>query len=309
MNQGLIRGVGPGVLKGLRKIEKGNFGGLHKMSAETAYGIDPLLIGQPTLYISPRQDYFTVVTPPPVIGSVLTVINNYQDNAIAWTAASATNRATVQSSGFAERSNPLSEWSFGWVGNTTSQGRYTGGTTSTFRFLHDVGYAWTLYWINKPNKNESTGTSKILLGTSNSTGSRGLLVIIIDSGGLRVPTISIRNATGGVNVLQDSWNTYDSTKNNDRILYSCRVFDPGATGLVSAYFYENGDLIKTATQVNAPSSGVSATVMNIGNRGLADLRYDGLVGDVLLYNGMHGEITHQKICNYLMEKWGIWKTR
>ncbi len=43
----------------------------------------------------------------------------------------------------------------------------------------------------------------------------------------------------------------------------------------------------------------------LGNRSSNNLRMNGYVGDLIIFNGIHDEATHLKICNYLKDKWRI----
>lgn len=267
------------------------------------FGVNPLDLGQPVMYLQSFDDSFiTAVTPPLVDGSLINNFKRYNDSGNTFTQVGTTNRAN-----YTIPTGQIHPYGYiTWTGDTTSQGQYSFGTTSTFSFMHQTGATFTMYWVFKNVQNEATSTTKILFSTSESTGNRGVLCGLTNTGTLRNPALFIRNDTGGVNVCSMAWDSFESTIDQPVMLYSVRFSDQGTTGVPAGYTYKNGIIDRVANQVALCSpTEASFTTMRVGNRASGTLRFGGYVGELIIFNQMHSEADHLKICNFLKKRWRI----
>lgn len=280
------------------------FNGLMSFWQET--GLDPLLLGQPKLWItSSDPNYLVNLTgATPTNGESLNVFNRFNDSSFNPTSAFS-NKAIY--SILANQPHPYG-YVF-WNGSTTTTlGYYRVGSTTDFSFLHQSGASSTIYWVHKNSTIENTSTTKVLAATTISSGKRGALLSILNNGAtLRTPSLTIYNDVPSTSSISTPISqSYDRTVDNPIVLYSFRTDLSKSVGQDASWVYINGILDNT-TQLANPTSATAASnsVMNIGNRNSNGLRMNGCVGDLIIFNGIHDEATHLKVCNYLKDKWRI----
>lgn len=268
-------------------------------------GIDPILLGQPKVYITSSDNNYLLNTlgNPPSSGDILNQFNRFNDSAFNLVQASTTNRAVYTI--LAGQPHPYGYIS--WANtNLLPNGYYRAGTTTDMSFLHQAGSSSTIYWIHKNNPSEATGTTKVLMGTTISSGQRGAFIFLLNSGTNRIPTLQVYNDTPAVSSIIGATPSYVAANNNPVVLYSWRNDLSKSVGQDACWVYVNGILSSTNQMTSLPSAtAASTTVLNIGNRNLSGLRFNGYVGDFIIFNTIHDEATHLKVCNYLKRKWGI----
>lgn len=270
--------------------------------------INPISYGQPKLWINAADTGFlknsSNVTPS--AGDLLNIFNRYTDNSFNPTNVNTINRATYN----IIASQPHSYGYISWLGSLSgagSHGQYQVGTTSDFSFLHQLNSKFTIYHVFKNDPNENIAASKFLASTTQSTGNRGFINYIANNVNDRTINFDIRNDTGSQNAVTYASN-YSYTKTTDVpiMLWSFRCDLSVGVGNNSMWGYRNGILDKVVTMSNAPSStAASFTTLRIGNRALGDGRYEGYLGEYIIFNGIHTEGQHNMICNYLKKKWNI----
>jgi len=270
-------------------------------------GIDPILLGQPKLWIYPSDTNYLVNTlgVAPTNGNILNLFNRFNDAAFNPTQASTTNRAIY--SVLAGQPHPYGY--VRWAGGTlTANGYYRVGTTSDFSFMHKLNEGCTVYWINKNDSTENTGTTKVIAANIVSSSSIGAILAIENtSSTLRKRALTVYNGNIGAPTfsLTES-STYTRTNDYPVRLDSIRYDLSKSVGQDCAWWYVNGILDSTVTMQNAPSaSATSSFVMNVGNRNSSGLRNCGNMGDFIIFNAVHDEATHLKVCNFLKRKWRI----
>lgn len=269
-------------------------------------GLDPILLGQPKLWVtSSDTSYLTNISgSTPSNGGSLDVFKRFNDS--SFNPTSLTSNKAIYSI-LANQPHPYG-YVF-WNGSaTTALGYYRAGTITDFSFLHQSGSSSTIYWVHKNNTIENTSTTKVLASTTVQSGNRGFLLSINNTTTtLRLPSLTIYNDVPATNVLiATTSQSYTRTVDNPIVLYSFRTDLSKSIGQDASWVYINGNLDNTTQLTNAPSfSATSNNQMNVGNRNSNGLRFNGYVGDLIIFNGIHDEATHLKICNYLKDKWRI----
>ena len=268
-------------------------------------GLDPLLLGQPKLWITSSDPTYLVnlTGGTPSDGDSLNVYNRFNDSSFNPTSP-VSNKAIYSIIG----SQPHPYGYIGWYGSTTANGYYRVGTTTDFSFLHQSGSSSTIYWIHKNNPIENTSITKVLAATAVSSANIGFIMTINNvNATVRRLVLAIYKGVAGQNVISFSPVNYYSKNIDYPIeLNSIRIDLNNSVGQDAAWWYINGKIDSVGVLNNTPSvSATHSTQLNIGNRNSGGLRYNGYIGDFIVFNGIHDEATHLKICNYLKQKWRI----
>lgn len=279
--------------------------GFNGLSFWQETGLDPLLLGQPKLWVtSSNINYLQNASSlPPANGDLLNRFLRYNDSGLNPLRISNTNRATYNI--ISGQTHPYGY--LNWNLNITSTGNYSGGTNTDFSFMHLSGGSSTVYWIFKNNTSENTATSKAAATTITSSNDNGFILYIANNGAtLRTPTLLIYRGSGGTSTLINTLQDYDRTVDYPVSLYSWRTDLTKSIGQDACWSYINGKLNNTTQIINTPSSvSTSFSPINIGNRAIGGIRFMGYIGDLIIFDGIHDEATHLKICNYLKDKWRI----
>lgn len=269
-------------------------------------GLDPILLGQPKVWIT-SSDLGYLKNSSGVTasdGNLINTFNRYTDKAFDPVNVNTTNRAIYK----VLPSQPHSYGYAGWTGSTGSQGQYSVGTTTDMTFMHRLNNSSTIYWVFKNDLNENFAASKFVASTGQSTGNRGFINYLanVDATNRRFG-LTIRNDTPSVEAIGNlSTYQYDRTVDVPIMLMSWRTDLSAGVGSTGMWVYRNGVLDSTSLISNAPSNtAASTTTLRIGNRALGDGRFDGYTGDYIIFNTIHDEATHLKVCNFLRNKWRI----
>lgn len=272
------------------------------------FGIDPISLGQPIMWLTAADPTYLVNATggTPTDQQQVVRMNRYNDGLFNFSETSSTNRATY-------RLLPGQAHPYGYVnwssGAGSSQGQYATGTTTSFSFLHQINNSFTIYWIFKNEPNEAITTSKFQFSTTQSTGNRGAILYLanLPSSSARTISFDVRNDTSGTNATSlRAGFSYNNTEDLPVLLYSIRGDLSVATGQTALYGYKNGVLDNIGLMTSLPSfTAASFTTMRVGNRALGDGRFGGKFGELIIFNGIHDEATHLKICNFLKDKWRI----
>lgn len=267
-------------------------------------GLNPILVGQPTIYVNAGDRAFMTDGNNNTFtqNEQIATFKRYNDDGLTFTSAS-----TIQAAWIGNVAPVYS--TAAWFSDSTAGGRYTAGSTSTLSFMHQASTCqFTVYVVIRNRNNEDTGTTKILLNTSNSTGNRGIQLAIF--GGVTLGTrtfrLNINNNTAGqtsVTTNVHQWTEGEGVKNR---LMSVRLNAIGASvnDIIGASYY-NGNKTEDIILLNAlATQAASQTQPNLGNRSSNDLRFGHYLAEFIIFPTMHDEQTHLKICNYLNKKWG-----
>lgn len=279
--------------------------GFNGLSFWQETGLDPLLLGQPKLWVtSSNINYLQNASSlPPANGNSLIRFLRYNDSGLNPLRISNTNRATYK----VISGQPHPYGYLTWDLNLTTTGNYSGGTTTDFSFMHLSGGSSTVYWVFKNNSSENIATTKAAASSTSSSIDNGFILYIANNGAtLRVPSFRIFRGVGGTSTLTSTLQDYDRTVDYPVSLYSWRTDLTKSVGEDACWSYINGKLNNTTQIINTPSSvSTAGSPINIGNRAIGGTRFMGYIGDLIIFDGIHDEATHLKVCNYLKDKWRI----
>lgn len=273
------------------------------------FGVDPILLGQPKFWITTADPAYMVSsggTSPITSNQVISGFTRYTDKLFNPVTTTTTGRAFYQFDSGQPHSNAYAYWP---SSAGTTQGQYSVGSTTDFSFMHQNTGKFTIYWIFKNETGESNASSKFQLSTTQSTGNRGFIMYLANqpSAAFRTFALDIRNDTGGINCCTVRTNhTYLTANNNPIKLISFRGDLTVGIGNNAITAYINGvqDGI-TIMSNSASTTAASFSTLRVGNRALGDGRFNGKMGEIIIFNTMHDEATHLKVCNHLKDKWRI----
>ena len=261
--------------------------------------IDPISLGQPYLYYQSFDlSYFT--PPNPSTGVGITEIYRYNDSLFSGLTLSTGCTPTLETingqemlyfPGFFSCDSPFYD------------------TNQSLDFMLTTGYSYTIYFVGKPLS--GTSITCPVFGNRNSPSAidNDLRFGVVNSKDF---TLLIRN-TGfvGTTVLDlpieiniDS----QSLMNKDVRVISVRAQDPSNTTDIAAYGYVNGLMTSSIPQTNLVSPSISNKPVKIGGTeslGPGSLRYQGYLGEIIVFTTFHDESTHYWVTQFLKNRWNI----
>lgn len=263
--------------------------------------IDPITLGQPKIWATGDPNYLLNLSAAhPSNGDSLDTFNRHNDSSFNFTNSATANKPVyriVSSKNF-----------IGWEGDTlTLGGYYTVGSTSDLAFMHKGGSSYTVYFVFKNHTTENTSSNKVVFCTAALSSDIGAILSIINSSNNRFFNFAVyRGVTGNETATLLSTYNYLKTSDEPITIMSYRVDLSVGVGNVAIKGYKNGVLDNTVNMANTPSSSTTSTrTPAMGNRAIGNLRMDGYVGDLIIFDSLHSESTHQGVINYLKNKYGI----
>jgi hypothetical protein len=172
-------------------------------------------------------------------------------------------------------------------------------STTLFKYLHSTT-GGTVFFVGFV---DNTATGKVMISTGNASGTVGAVTVIND---LNQTIINIyRGVSGSLNLTASSVNT--NTITPSAAFYLTTKFDGGnATAANRVQESLNGGSFNGSNVLtNAASSANSTGNLTVGMDFAGNSPYDGVIGEVIIYEGIlsGGDIT--LVQNYLANKWGI----
>lgn len=267
---------------------------------------DPIQIGQPTIYIDASQPSFMTDSSgddPETQNEQIYTFKRFSDNGLTFTQQDATRAEWVNNIA------PTQSMA-AWFSDVTAQGLYQGGTTSSLPFMHQASTCkFTVYLVFRNRPNEATGTTKMLISTTNSTGTRGFQISMNGTAnpGNRFIRLVVNNNTAGQNAFIAYGETFRIEQFGKQMLVSFRVNAIGVnTGNPIGKVYNNGKFTDDIILTNAlATQAASSTIPSLGNRASGGLRFGNYFCELIIFPEMHSEKLHQNICNHLIRKWNI----
>ncbi len=292
MNNGLYNGLEGDLTDGL-------YSGLLENPYPIFNGIDPILLGQPALYLQSFNSSFLTMS-----GNTITAVRRFRDSGL--------NTNTLATSELIKSNVHNRNW-IEWNNTavTAANAKWTIGANTSFAFVHQRSNVSTHYYVVSTIANDDfvdgSGANYML-----STATTGQLVgfsiyITANSDGTRQFFFRLRNGASQVfNVqLTPAFGKIDMGP----ILISIRMKDPNIVGSLVAMTYLNGKQYSLCFSAALLStSATSSSVLNVGNRSSNDGVFRGRIGEAIIFNAYHDDGTHKQVCNNLMKKWGINKS-
>jgi len=176
-------------------------------------------------------------------------------------------------------------------------------STAAFAFIHQSTGA-TIYAVINPT---SVASVNFLMGNNSSTNAVvGFNIGLNDSGAVRRFQGNVTNGSQSVASLQ--FNSFFSAMGTWASVSS--VFDPANATTTSRFIpFRDGNQISpssdTSVSVAVPSSGNAGGNFVLGScfEASGGIAFQGSVGEVLVYSGVHSSATRVAVQKYLKSKW------
>jgi hypothetical protein len=279
-------------------------------------GINPISLGQPVVYFQSFDTSSTFINPAnPAPDQQITSLSRYDDGSFTTVSAANTDRRRYLAPTNSQNLKPYGVVLFGGLNlSVDSNQRAWFGDTSTLAFMTNPNFAYSIYLVYKPRTPDLLNSIKYIFSTApNTTGTsvRGVS-LGISQGGVVDTQVTVYNVRIGGNQLYsslgmgDRQSTINSFNDQPLRLISIRAFD-GNLSDPSLWLYLNGvfsqtrtkiiDITTTAnTQLQPTFAGLRNSTANLGLMNL---------GEFIIFNEFHSEDTHNKINQFLMNKWQI----
>ena len=283
--------------------------------------INPLSLGQPSVYYQTFDTNFLSPTNPNN-GTPINFMYRYNDNNYQLTGATAELGFSTNFTGGglkpAEFTN-LNGYNMlyfnGPTGDTQTWNEVTGSTyVSNFDldFTRFPNYSFTVYVVAKPITGNST-TQFIFRNQNVGPNTRGCALRIL-SNPPRVNLLTARDAGPSyrqiLNINIEENNNVGEFDTKDLRIFSVRAQDPLNLVNTAAYSYVNGVQTTAVTQTNLATESVALPRLAIGGSVFSDNinvvpGYKGYLAEVIIFNTMHDLDTHNRVVDFLKNKWGI----
>jgi hypothetical protein len=177
-------------------------------------------------------------------------------------------------------------------------------STAAFAFIHQSVGA-TIYATINPT---SVASNAFLMGNNSSSSAVvGFNLCTNDTTGARRFQGNVTNGSQNVAFMQ--FNSFFSAMGSWAAVSA--VFDSGNATTTSRLLpYRNGTLVASSYDGSisgaSPSAGNAGGNLVIGNcfEGTSGIAFQGSVGEVLIYSGVHSAATRTAVEKYLKSKWG-----